>query len=322
MSARNNYVVLRPAVQGMGGTQNSGIYIVQHRHTGQKLIEKRIIPNQNGSRSLHAEIRAMQACRNHANIISIFESDTQDYTITYGSIWMQHCELGSLDKLIMRYEQRGAFLPDEGFMWKVFWDLSLALCYLWTGNPASDTRERAMAGRRVNHRVRGWKPMIHRDLKPANIFMTWDEPHNADGGYVYPTVKIGDFGCCIRGSDVAVGGMNMNPMLLTHSELAFDPPEPTYSEVGDLYACGLVLHCLGLMRQVPYGPVTRRARTPFGDGSGASQELRSRVQDCLMPNPNDRPSPQDLPMVVWEGHKTWRRGRRDHGQPLPSWALR
>jgi NIMA (never in mitosis gene a)-related kinase len=204
-------------------------------------------------------------------------------------------------------------------MWKVFWDLSIALCYLWSGNPASDTRERAMAGRRVSSRVRGWTSIIHRDLKPGNIFMTWNEPRDADSGYVYPTIKIGDFGCCVRGTDC---GRNTSHMLRTQASLAFDPPEPTYSEVGDLYACGLVLHCLGLMRQSPYSSVTRRARTPFGDGNGASQELRSRVQECLMPNPNDRPSPQDLPMIVWQGHKAWRRGRRDHGQPLPSWALR
>jgi hypothetical protein len=43
---------------------------------------------------------------------------------------MQYCELGSLDGLISRISKRAERLPDEDFLWKVFWDMSLALAFL------------------------------------------------------------------------------------------------------------------------------------------------------------------------------------------------
>jgi NIMA (never in mitosis gene a)-related kinase len=88
-----------------------------------------------------------------------------------------------------------------------------------------------------------------------------------------------------------------------------------------VYAVGLVLHCLGLMRQVPLADAEMYRMMRFADRVEASKELMVRIQNCLMWDKLERPSPQDLPMVVCEGYEMWRGARQSQGQSLPHWAF-
>lgn len=110
-SVRDRYVVFHKAAQSFrGGEQNVGVLVVKYRPQNESCVERRVTTYQNGVSSLYSEIHTMVQCRNHPNIVSILESDTADLAQTYGSIWMQHCELGSLDALIMRYNERDVYL--------------------------------------------------------------------------------------------------------------------------------------------------------------------------------------------------------------------
>jgi hypothetical protein len=146
-------------IDGDSGRQNAGIFVVKHRYTNKEYIEKRVAPIAGMAEYAFREMRAMVQCEGHPHIVSIFAHDLSG---PYGSLFMQQCELGSLDSLILRFVDRRARLPDEGFLWKVFWDMSLAVCYLWSGHDYADTRRRAMNGKRVKANVEGWNIIIHR----------------------------------------------------------------------------------------------------------------------------------------------------------------
>ncbi|KAI4650540.1 hypothetical protein J4E93_002896 [Alternaria ventricosa] len=246
------------------------------------------------------------------------DSDTSDLDHTYGSIWMQHCELGSLDALIMRYKERKMYLQDEGFLWKVFWDISQALCYLWTGQDYKKIHDDAIQGRPVE-RMRGWNAIRHRDLKPANILMTWSSPLADDASSGYPTIVLCDFGCSVKSTDISLN--NQAAEILAWVDLAFEPPESTYSERGDVYSLALILLCLAQMRQCPNMDVLDEECNPLGYSIYFQLELGSLFGECLEPDPSDRPEQEILPVVVWEGYQSWRSYNADSGKPLPKWAF-
>jgi serine/threonine protein kinase len=319
-SARDKYAILSKAEHGFrGGSQNVGVYVVRHRPTGETCVEKRVTACQNGASSIYSEINTMVQLRDHPNIVTIMESDTAHLPETYGSIWMRHCELGSLDTLVMRYNARNMHLQDEGFLWKVFWDISQALCYLSTGQDHKKTRDDAMQGRPVEGRGRGWNAVRHRDVKLANVLMTWSRPSSDNPMSGYPTVLLCDFGCSVRSTDISLN--TPAARMLQRANVAFEPPESSYSGSGDVYGLGLILHCLALMQQVPDVVISDRESSPFGYFSHFHGELESLVGNCLIPSPADRATQVNLPMMVWEGYQDWRSDRSDNGESLPAWAF-
>ena len=128
-ATHKDFLTIKKLTQrGDTGLQNNGIYLTKHLASRKVYIEKRL----SFSGYAQREIQAMRLCPKHPHLVSIFASDQR--TPSTISIYMQHCELGSLDALIMRYNQRSARLQDEGFIFRVFWHLALAVCYLWTGH--------------------------------------------------------------------------------------------------------------------------------------------------------------------------------------------
>ncbi|KAH9882450.1 hypothetical protein J1614_000686 [Plenodomus biglobosus] len=218
MAPRHEFTPVQNAAQGVGGAQNKGILITKHNSSGKLYIEKRIPLALIAMGDSRREVRAMQQCSTHPhpNIVRLitFELQTPNH-IPYGSLWLQYCELGSLDALMLRYMRRGQYLADEGFAWKVFLDLALAIAYLHTGYSEQKTLEQAQAGKSTKQ-VAGWNPILHRDLKPSNVFLSWK---HADGTG-YPTVLVGDFGCAVSVRDIAQGSR-----IEMRADTMFEAPE-------------------------------------------------------------------------------------------------
>ncbi|KAF2851940.1 hypothetical protein T440DRAFT_361962, partial [Plenodomus tracheiphilus IPT5] len=172
MAPRHEFTPVQNAAQGVGGGQNQGILIVRHKTSGKVYIEKRIPPCLITQGDTRREVRAMGQCSSHPNIVRLITYDLNTPAhIPYGSLYLQHCELGSLDALMLRYAARGQYLADEGFVWKVFFDLSLALAKLHFGADEQLSRARAAIGKDAKP-IAGWNPITHRDIKPSNIFLT------------------------------------------------------------------------------------------------------------------------------------------------------
>ncbi|KAH7550998.1 hypothetical protein BM1_10371 [Bipolaris maydis] len=299
---------------GDAGANNQGIYLTKHLPTAKVYVEKRLLPCHAAKR----EIRAMCLCNPHPHLVSIFtwtpQSSRSSLTSTI-SIYMQHCELGSLDTLILRFNAHATRLPDEGFVLRVFWHLALALCYLSTGADYASTRYRAIRGQSAVKK-QGWDAMLHGDIKPGNVFLTRDRAcKGADAHTPYPCVVLGDFGC-VRASEEQC---SRHARVLGRGDPRFEAPEREPSVFGDVFSVGLVLHCLARMVQVPDGLLL--PDRPLGRRYAGSKYLAQTVRACLARTPEQRPSPLELPKLVFEGYRVWRQTRGCDGVALPKWAF-
>ncbi|KAH7074618.1 kinase-like domain-containing protein [Paraphoma chrysanthemicola] len=305
---RSDFTIIRPLAEAKNGGCNTGIYLVIS-HSGTKYIEKRV--GVDAIRDLYAnrEIEALIRLDGFPNIIRLRDYNIDCSRTGYGSIYMQHCELGSVDNLIKRYAAHNARLPDEGFLWKVLWDASLALCHMFSGVSQRDIIARINDGKDVRPN-KGWVGTLHRDLKPGNICLT-----RAKESDLYPTAVLVDFGCCTSFEDIASGLASA----ARHSgnTPAFEPPEsPAFCQRSDVYSLGLKIHCLARMSNHPdvkrYGTPSYRYED---DG------LRELLRRCTHPDHGKRPMPGELPHLVAKGYWKWKSGRKNDGERLPSWAF-
>jgi serine/threonine protein kinase len=311
MTSRSKYNIVGSATQGVGGNNNLGIHIVHHRRTNELYIEKRIRTSDIQRGDVQREICNIRQCANHPNVVTLVDYDLNHHSVGYGSMFMQRGELGSLDALILRLRQSGTWLPDEGFLWKVLWDISMGLCHLWTGQDAATARQFAMTGHSVLTKP-GWNKIIHRDLKPSNIFMTWGNGWQTNQN-PYPTMLIGDFGCAVSAADIHAGQGNFDQLSIP--DFSFAPPEfPAYREEGDVYSIALIVVCIVWRSQVP----------PSGNllaNNWATPSMTRVVERYLQRDPNLRPKPQEIPKLVWREYQTWLARRSDLGRPVPEWAF-
>lgn len=310
MSPRSEFTSVGNAAQGVGGNNNLGVVIVRSHRDGNNYIEKRVHPDAISIGWIQREVRIMQQCRGHPNIVSIHSYDLSYRSSGYGSIFMQRAELGSLDALLLRFERRRVGLPDEGIAWKVFWDLSIALAYLWTGRDAQYVRQAAQAGRPITN-VAGWDAVVHRDLKPSNVFMTNEGPLQLDS-CPYPTMLLGDFGSAVSVSEIASGRARCDR--IPGNDPMFAPPEyPNYSEHGDVFSLGLILLCVVYQTQEP--PIVALV-----ESSRMSAHMAALLTLCMQQRQSRRPTPKTLPNLVWSGYSNWRKERNSSGSALPAWA--
>ena len=313
--ARSEFELIKQlgATAQNGGGMNSGIYLVKHKKTKKLYIEKRIDPHHIKNGCAAREVSAMIQFHSYPYIIRYKSHDLDYRKLGYGSIFMQRCELGSLEDLIRRYQAKKEYLADEGFLWKVLFDGSLAICYMNTGADVKTARRRAGKGQNVKL-VAGWNPRIHRDIKPGNLFVSDDDVPGADKAQ-FPTIIFGDFGISTSYEDIASGRSKQH----AHSGCtpAFAPPEsPKYNERGDIYMLGLVIHCLARMSTTPDLKHHSALSTRYKD-----ENLRNVVKECLLSDPAKRPAPENLPAVVWKGYREWRKEKGNDGKKLPKWAL-
>jgi len=164
MSIRSKFTPLNEATQGVGGACNLGIFLTRHHRTGTICVEKRVHPRAIDKGDAETEANAMKQCDGHPNIIALHSYTLEYRNTSYGSLFMQHAELGSLDALITRFRDHRTALPDEGFVWKILCDCAVGLAHLQTGQDARTTRQHASNGTDVP-RKHGWDPIFHRDLK-------------------------------------------------------------------------------------------------------------------------------------------------------------
>lgn len=311
MPGRDSFTSGYPAVQGVGGNNNLGVFVVRHCRTNKKYIEKRVRPSAIRQGIIQREIRAMEQCNGHPNVISVFRYDLEHKNVGYGSVYLQHAELGSVDRLIQRFIEKDTWIGGEGFAWKIMWDISLALCYLWTGRDALTVSRLASSDQPITVSST-WNPIIHRDIKPSNLFLTWRDPLGVNAS-PYPTVVLGDFGCAVFGNEIRSATVSVDT--IPGNDRAFAPPEsPTYSEQSDVYSLALVVICVAWRRQEP-------PRDNFFRNNWASKGMARVLYHCLRTSGSNRPTPLTLPAVVWKGYKTWLDSRPNYGRPLPGWAF-
>jgi serine/threonine protein kinase len=315
--SRSDYETIKPLTAAAHGGCNVGVLLVRNKRNGKTYIEKRVSQKHVDQGRAQRELLAMLQCKGFPNIIRIREYDLNYSQTGYGSLFMQYCELGSLDGMIKQFRARDKYLADEGFLWKVFWDVAIAFCHMWSGRSDYTVRKYAVEGRRVEARD-GWNCYFHRDIKPDNLFLTWTDSGGGDKCR-YPLVVVGDFGLCSSLGDIEAGRASgtetsgCTPDFMT-------PEHPKFCARSDVYQLALVVNCLARMSRKPDMSLPQSDNHPLPRTYG-SRELQNLLIMCLQRDPKKRPKPIDLPALVWAGYKLWRASRKDDGSVLPRWAF-
>jgi serine/threonine protein kinase len=316
-SARPCFETIKSLTAAKNGGNNQGIFLVKSKRSGNVYIEKRISQQHVQDEYATREKDALRQCGDHPNIVSLICYDFDCSILGYGSIYMEQYELGSLDGLITRYSQHGKLLDDEGFLYKVLWDVGHALNYLIIGTDNATARRLVIEGKEIL-RCAGWNRIVHRNLKPGNMFLTWKNPAGYDK-VNYPTVVLVDFGCNATDADAVAG--HANAQFQSGLTPSFAPPEsPKYHLRTDIYMLGLTIHCLTVMSNVPHQNIAFRDAYPMG-GLFNDELLEQVVRDCLIHDPDKRGGQRDLPRRVWFAYLKWRKYRKDDGKKLPDWAF-
>lgn len=230
------------------------------------------------------------------------------------SLYMEHCNLGTLGALLGRCKTRPTRpMVEECFVWHVLHSLFKALAYLHFG-VADGSVER-------NH---GWRRILHRDIKPDNIFVK-----TSTTGGMYPNIVLGDFGISIRES--AHNSEWGDPNVVAGT-LVWQPPEQSHDVWGraDVWAVGAVIKDLcrldgpPISRPPPLMGLQQWLRFP---ASRAQCSLGSRYSGTL--NELHWPSlttvcsrrPTSLEFLV-ELRRCWENARpRTPFHQLPAWML-
>jgi len=133
-----------------GGGLNGGINIVADRQTGKAYVEK-VFPAAGFRNGLaQREVEIMMQLRGHQSIIYL-EDAYLDHRRMRGSVVMEYCTMGSLDKLIDRHRNANKRPIGEHYLWKWFIQIASALQYCHFGPYPRDPKE-----------VAKWNPVFHR----------------------------------------------------------------------------------------------------------------------------------------------------------------
>ncbi|MCJ1319879.1 hypothetical protein MMC15_005215 [Xylographa vitiligo] len=160
------------------GCFNAGIFKVKDLECNNVCIEKRFKPKDiaRGIFDNEAHILGRLYHHNVVEYIHAFVADTGPRPSA--SIYMELCELGSLNDMMERYAREGRGFC-ESFIWSVFHQMANALGYIQYG-----VRE---VTKGTEHRNPNWAMVIHNDIYPKNVCLK----KRADD---WPRLVLADFG--------------------------------------------------------------------------------------------------------------------------------
>ncbi|KAF2120483.1 kinase-like domain-containing protein [Lophiotrema nucula] len=305
---RRRFVTVKALTGSDRGNFNEGVYLVHDKNNPRAFyIEKRIKTKDVQDFHGWREVKALDSCK-HRNIVGLIGSELNDLSPGYGSIYMQFCELGSLFACIKNFKQHGRSMS-EGFIWSIFFQLSLAICYLQTG---CDATEDAREGKQTLPR-RDWVPILHRDIKPDNCLITWKDVSSRSG---YPTLVLGDFGCSLKKNHAKE--RREISRHVSRCQPKFTAPEtPSYSTTADIYSLGKTMSCVARLTGGPDEHCIAEGR-PIP--SHYSDDLQGLVGQCIEYDKNRRPRATDLPTYVYQCKKRAERWR-GYTSAIPDWAF-
>lgn len=261
-----------PDTMGGQGAYNAGVLIVERRHDRLRCIEKRLKPEEVVAGHARFEITVLRDLR-HPNVVKYVDAYLdEDPRRPLATLYMEYCELGTLEDLLDKYFQRRQRVP-EGVVWYIFLQLTQALGYCQLGIRNVLNSEQIPQP--------SWVGVVHRDMKPNNIFLSSRSTTPS-----FPRVVLGDFGCAIRDDHHGFEGMEYH-----NSEHYWDPPEtPAFGYYTDIWGLGAVIQAVCRLDGPPgsrYGPLGEGRRF-HGAGRYYSPQLNQALDIIMTTEPSRR----------------------------------
>lgn len=265
----NHWKVVRDLSREARGGGNCGILVVQNRRSGAVAVEKKIPRN---ILRTHLAKRERDILRelDHKNVVRLL-SYCFDPGMSYGSLFLEHCDGGALDDLIHRYRNSGRPFSENN-IWLMFKEMAKGLEYIHWGSSHSIS-------------------ILHLDLKPGNVVIKSDR--HSPLGFV---LKLADFGF----SQIAPRGRRAQKH--EGGTPAFEAPEVwTHpSDRCDVFSLGVIITCMLKLETNP----SRHGRGFYRDlgrrhtAAEYSQDLLTLLYKCMDPDPHNRPDSANLvPMI-------------------------
>ncbi|KAL7746873.1 Protein kinase, membrane associated tyrosine threonine 1 [Sorochytrium milnesiophthora] len=204
----------------------------------------------------------------HRNCVRVVESWEQQGNL---HILMELCGKGTLRDYLLREARHG--LP-EGDVWAILSDIASGLQHI--------------------HRL----GLMHMDLKPANLFISGQN-----------LIKIGDFGLAGRadGTPLLMRPNGVTTVARDGDGLYLAPEvlKGMYSPAADIFAFGLIALEIVTNMELPrdgdeYAQLRKGDISAFTNhfppalSAPTAAEMRTMIQVCLAPRPEQRPSADDL----------------------------
>ena len=266
-----------------GSRMSEGIRLIEDLN-GTLFIEKRLstaLPEKKkrADAERNALVQIVKATGGHTNINVLHESFLAAGR-PQAVLILQHCNAGTLEETIVRVMRNRTKVP-EPFIWHIFAGLSsaLSLCHWGITDPLES-----------NSKLTPWNTISHLDIKPSNVFLSTTNHTPANNNNNYPTVVLGDFGCCVTDKDLASGAADRTYQ--PFGTLGWFPPEMNdfvgpYGPWTDVWQMVGLIQCLCLKS---HRPVLDPANLGRPCGSHYSPDLNKVVGRCLVGKYRQRPT--------------------------------
>ena len=203
------------------------------------------------------------------------------------SIILEHCDDGTIEKLIDLSRERREQIPERR-VWHTLASLTKALCMTHNGVNMD----------RPEVQIPDWDCICHLDIKPGNVFLTRRQKKGE-----FSRVVLGDFGCAVTKSDINAG--KANRIGQTRGTDGWFPPESVpsltgtsngrYGKPSDIWQVGAVVQAMCRLLVEPDMDLVVINRAC---GSSYSRELNRMVKWMMDPDPSKRPSVRELAFEV------------------------
>ena len=196
----------------------------------------------------------------------------------------EHCNKGTLLDFVKYYAFEAKTPVPELLIWNILEILVRAVVYLHYGPNVLEKIDQQEPGdeRLKVEEEASWDAVYHRDIILSNVFLTSSTRDKTE----YPIVKLGDFGCAMRQSEVKIMDEDEDPEPheIPCIDDAYEPPEgQNATKALDVYQIGQLTWCVVQNVQSPTS-LDEKAMLPenfeTSEDAPYSRELRRILYAC------------------------------------------